>query len=84
MRCPHCNANAVQGDDAFRSCFMCGEVVRDEPTLLERWASNTRNEYPTEEGLGVTFGVRLAPVEAPAEVKARVIAAIRKEAGNDH
>ena len=68
-------------EDGRRVCLYCGLVAHEPaPSLLETWASNSKNEIDpiTRE----SFTDRLAPAEAPADVKARVIAAIRREAAN--
>ena len=80
MKCPRCAMRGLHADDGLTSCLYCGEVVRDDVSLFDKWASNSKNEIDpiTREH----FTDRLAPAEAPADVKARVIAAIRREAAN--
>jgi len=60
---------------------MCGETIRDEPSLIDKWVSNQTPERTTTTRVdGQILGARLAPIEAPAAVKDRVLAAIRAEA----
>lgn len=79
MNCPRCSMRGIHTTDGLTSCLYCGEVIRDEPTLAQRMISNATPEIdPTRNH---HWGARLAPIEAPPEVTARVLAAIRREAG---
>ncbi len=81
-RCPRCGAGTLHGSaDGLTSCLMCGEVISDEPCTLTKILSNSTPETAGEHDR-THFVHRLAPIEAPAEVKARVLAAIRREAGH--
>ncbi|HVQ45132.1 MAG TPA: hypothetical protein VMT30_09335 [Candidatus Saccharimonadia bacterium] len=76
-RCPRCQSNAIHSENNFASCLMCGETIRDEPDMLTKLLSNTA---PETGDVHTHFVNRLAPIEAPAAVTARVLAAVRAEA----
>lgn len=78
-RCPRCDGTIVDSDGTFASCVMCGETIRDEPTTGEKLESNATPEWAGPDDERVSYGPRMA-IEAPADVTARVLAAIRREA----
>jgi hypothetical protein len=72
--CPRCIGGRVLLDEGGRQvCLACGWSIEPEPTLLEKMISNATPE--AQPGVGR----RATPL--PADLAARVLAAVRKEAG---
>ena len=71
----------VYSEDRWSSCFYCGHVVRDEPTLAEKMESNAKKDTD-QDGAHTHHVNRLAPLEAPIAVTARVLAMVRAEAAH--
>lgn len=77
-RCPRCRGRGVYSDEGRIVCLLCGHVIRDaEPTLLEKLVSNATPES-ADGAVGPRVGRPMAPIDLE-QVRARVLAAIRRE-----